>query len=293
MRPIFLFLFPLLLLSAACDNSFSPKTDYNDRIVVFCILDRDAPQQIVRLESTYDAELTSPDKPVGKKDIEQAVVSIRNDAGVHTFRDTVITMQDGSSKKIWVNNTLRPVEGREYILLVDVPGYERISARATVPSRAFLLMQSADGGVRLSAVQNVAAPPTAYYFRMWVVGTRTEGGVSTEVRREVPLRYNSITGEYEYGGPSRQALEFFPTGGIVHAQGLLRDLDGVVGRDVVATAYSLDQYLYSYYQLARGFDDPTSYRLDKPDITNIVNGVGIFGAMVSDSVKARYNIIVQ
>ena len=291
MRSLSLLLLLLPLLS--CDNSFSPKADYEDRIVVFCILDRNAPYQSVRLESTYDAELTSPDKPIGKKDIEQATVTIRNDVGVHTFRDTLVTSSDGKQKRIWINRTLVPTEGRTYTLIADVPGFERITAQTTVPSRAYLQTQIGDGALRLSTVTSVAFPATAFHFRMWVVGTRSQGGVDTEVRREVPLRYDARTGEYEFGSPSRQTLQLYPNSSLIYAQGQLRDLDSVVGRDVVATAYSLDQYLYSYFQLVRGFDDPTSYRLDRPDISNINNGVGIFGAMFADSVRLRYNAVVQ
>lgn len=290
-RSLILLVFLLPLLS--CDNSFSPKTDYEDRIVVFCILDRNAPYQSVRLESTYDAELTSPDKPVGKKDIEEATITIRNDAGVHIFRDTVITTPEGKPKKIWINRTLIPTEGRRYTLNVDVPGFDRITAQTTVPSRAYLSIQVGEGAVRLNSVGNVAFPATAYHFRMWVVGVRSEAGVDREVRREVPIRFNKTTNMYEFGSPSRQTVQQYPTSMIIYAQGQLRDIDSVVGRNVVATAYSLDQYLYSYFQLVRGFDDPTSYRLDRPDISNITNGVGIFGAMFADSAKLGYNAVVQ
>lgn len=288
-----LFLLILLLPLLSCDNSFSPKTTYEDRIVVFCILDRSAPYQTVRLESTYDAELTSPDKPIGKKDIETATVSIRNDAGVHIFRDTLVTQPDGSTKKIWINRTLVPTEGRTYSLWVDVPGFERITAQTTVPSRAYLQLSVSDLGVRLSSVTSVAYPATAYMFRMWVVGTRVEGGKDIDVRREVPHIFDGGTNTYRFGSPSRQTQYVFPVNNIVYAQSQLQGLDSVTGRDVVATAYSLDQYLYSYFQLVRGFDDPTSYRLDRPDITNINNGIGIFGAMYPDSVRTRYNLVVQ
>jgi hypothetical protein len=292
--PSRMLLLTLFLLSfAACDNTFSPKTTYEDRIVVFCILDKNAPFQTVRLESTYDAELTSPDKPIGKKDIETATVSIRNDQGVHLFRDTIVTNADGSQKRVWINRTLLPTEGRTYTLWVDVPGFERITAQTTVPSRAYLQIQTSDMGVRLTSVTNVAAPATAFLFRMWVVGKRVEGGTEVEVRREVPHRFNSATGLYEYANPSRQTQSVFPTSNLVYAQGQLQGLDGVTGQDVVGTAYSLDQYLYSYFQLVRGFDDPTSYRLDRPDISNITNGVGIFGAMYTDSLRTRYNAVIQ
>ena len=61
----------------------------------------------------------------------------------------------------------------------------------------------------------------------------------------------------------------------------------------MGVAYSLDQYLYSFFKLARGFDDPVSVRQDRPDITNVQNGVGIFGAVFPDSVRTRFSSVIQ
>jgi len=290
---LLLSVFALSLATHACDNSFSPKTEYEDRVVVFCVLDPTAPYQVVRLESTYDADLSNPQQPMQGRDIDQATVIIRSNQGSFTFSDTLIAQPDGSLKKVWVNHRLIPVEGRVYTLTVDVPGFDRITAQTLVPSRAYLQVHAGDLGVRLSSIPTTAYPATAYYFRMWVVGTRNVDGVDIEVRREVPVRYNADTDEYEYGGPSRQVMELFTTGNMVWTQTQLRVIDNVNGRDVVSVAYSLDQFVYSYFQLVRGFDDPTSMRLDRPDISNIQNGVGIFGSIYPDSMRSRYSALVH
>lgn len=291
------FLFPLFLLILpfvqACDNSFSPKAEYEDRVVVFCVLDRAAPFQIVRLEKTYDAELTNPDKPIGKTSIDSAVVIVRTDDGTFRFKDTLLTQADGSKKKVWINRNLAPREGKLYTVTVDVPGFPRLSGNTLVPSRAYLQVSGGETGVRLSTVTSVAFPATAYLFRLWVVGTKNNGGSPVEFRREVPARYNSDTKQYEFGSPSRRTVELIPLDNLMYAQTQLRDIDGVIGQDVVITAYGMDQYLYSYFQLVRGFDDPTSYRLDRPDVSNITNGAGIFGSMFPDSLRVRYNSLVR
>ena len=45
----------------------------------------------------------------------------------------------------------------------------------------------------------------------------------------------------------------------------------------------LDWNLTYYMQSVKGYDDPYTVRLDKPDWTNIVNGYGVFGAIRLDS----------
>ena len=56
---------------------------------------------------------------------------------------------------------------------------------------------------------------------------------------------------------------------------------------IISATFILTQVetnLYKYYKIANGFQDPYSIREDQPDFTNIVGGVGVFGAMVEDSV---------
>jgi hypothetical protein len=229
----------------------------------------------------------SPSEP-----ITEAYVQVRTGGELHVFTDTLMTLSDGSTRKVWINRDLKPVEGRVYTMIADVPGFERITASTQVPSRAYVQIEVIDGGVRLRAVDNTAYPASGYYFRLWVVGRKIVDGVETDVRREVPYRLNSDTGQFEFPEPSRATAVVFPNGNLLRVHTALQQEEGVSGREVVAEAYSLDQFFYSYYKLARGFDDPVSVRQDQPDISNIDGGVGIFGAIYPDSATARFTSIV-
>lgn len=261
--------------------------------MVFSVLDPSAPYQVVRLESTYDAELSSPDEPVAQTLISEADVEVTGDDDRFVFRDTLILLEDGSRKKVWVNYDLKPSEGATYKLTVNVPGFQEITAQTTVPSRSYVRMQTMLGGVRMAAVEKTAYPPSAWYFRMWIVGTKIEDGQEVEVRREVPVRYDEETEQWLYTDPSRQTAVVFSTFNLERTWSDLRNIDGVPGTDVVGTAYSLDVYVYSYYKLVRGFEDPVSVRQDRPDISNVRNGVGIFGAIYPDSTRARYSSLIN
>jgi hypothetical protein len=46
----------------------------------------------------------------------------------------------------------------------------------------------------------------------------------------------------------------------------------------------VESNLYNYYNVVNGFQDPYSIREDQPDFTNVLGGVGVFGAMVEDFV---------
>lgn len=261
--------------------------------MVYSILDRSAPYQVVRLERTYDADNSNPASAVQTDPVTEAQVTVTSDQQRFVFRDTLITMGDGSTKKVWISRELQPNERREYTLTVDVPGFDRITAKATVPTRAYAQLQVVTGAVRVTATPSNVSPASGYYFRLWVVGSKTVDGKEVEVRREVPVYFNSETGSYEYSQPSRDSQTAFPTSLLQSIHTQMREEDGVAGRDIVGAAYSMDQYLYSFYKLARGFDDPVSVRQDRPDVSNVVNGVGIFGAMYPDSVRTRFSTIIQ
>lgn len=282
-----------MMLFAACENDFSAKAEFEERVVVFSVLDRSAPYQTVRLERTFDMESGLGGPIVPPAPITEAEVSVSTDRRKFVFKDTLFTLADGSTRKVWISRELVPAEGTIYTLSVEVPGFGPISATTRVPSRAFARLAVVNGGVRVAAEQNTAYPASGYYFRLWVTGMRTVDGRQYDVRREVPQRYNAETGEEEFTEPTREKTVVFSNGNLLRVHSQLRAVDSVSGSDVVGVAYSLDQYLYSYYKLARGFDDPVSVRQDRPDISNVIGGVGIFGAVYPDSVRTRFSAIVQ
>lgn len=291
----------LALLAAAlagCDNSFSPKEGYADRIVVFAVLSNTQPRQIVRLESTYDAEITNPDNPVGKHDITEATVTVVSSKKAYAFHDTLIDAGGGTMKKVWVSYDFQPVEGVSYDLAVAVPGYQPISASVKVPSKPYLqvLPPSAASqryGVLLSAgAISTIAPPKGFYFRLFLAGKKTVGGAEVEVLREVPWRIDYALRDTTYTKPGRVSSAEFSVEVIAALRDRLELSEGVTGITLLACGFSLDTFLYNYFQTVRGFDDPVSVRMDRPDVSNVANGVGIFGAMIADTLRLSYTSII-
>jgi hypothetical protein len=283
----------------ACDNSFSPKEPYKERIVVFSVLDAAAPYQVVRLEATFDAETTNPDKPLNKGTIDSARVTIQSDRKLYVFHDTLVLQPSGEQKKVWISRELVPAEAITYHLSVKVPGYDEITADVKVPSKSYLQTRQITYAEGVSGLEVFAgaistiATPQGFYFRLWVAGDKEINGNTVEVRREVPVGFNGDTQQYYFTLPGREASVIFPVANIVTVREDLLVKEKVTALKIIATGYSFDTYLYSYYKVVRGFDDPVSIRQDSPDITNIRGGVGMLGALVTDSIRARYTDIVS
>jgi hypothetical protein len=288
-----------VLFFAACDNTFSPKEPYKERVVVFSVLDATAPYQVIRLETTFDAETTNPDKPLNQRTIDSARVTIQSDRKLFVFHDTLLLQPSGEQKRVWISRDLVPAEGITYHLSVKVPGFDEITADVKVPSKPYLQTRQityAEGvsGLELFAgAISTVATPQGFYFRLWVAGDKEIDGNIVEVRREVPAGFNGDTQQYYYTLPGRETSVIFPVANIITVREDLVVKEKVTALKIIATGYSFDTYLYSYYKIVRGFDDPVSIRQDSPDITNIRGGVGMLGALVTDSIRARYTDIVS
>ncbi|MAT40274.1 MAG: hypothetical protein CL946_11790 [Ectothiorhodospiraceae bacterium] len=296
------YILPILfaaVLAAGCDNTFEPKAEFEERLVVFAILDKSAPKQIVRLESTYDAEFTNPDQAKEKRTIRDVDVIMNDGFGSYRFEREAIVEENGDTSYIWVNEDLDPREGRSYNLRVIRDGETIAIADAQVPSRSFIRMSVRTGassakGVNVSAgAISTSATPQGYYFRLWVLGTADVDGEIRVIRQEVPYAYNDATGEFLLPKPVRASEISFPVDYVQNAKSdLLTQYPSATNFIVMAIGYTMDVNFYNYYKTVRGFDDPVTVRQDRPDITNITNGIGVFGATVADTIARTYNSFI-
>ncbi len=283
------------LLGVACEDDFSPKSDFNKELAVFAVLDAAQPVQAVRLAWSYDAELGLNLTPLTDAQVQEADVRVFRGGETFVFHDTLVTGSDGQNIRSWINRDLRPLPEKEYRLQVTVPGYPVLKSTITIPSRLYVRadLVRPDTGVNAirvyHGVTSFVQKPAAFYFRLWVEITKWNFGDTLIERREIPLRHVSTTDTWVFPSPSREDE-------ISYSAGMLREIaesmilpgDSVVAKRVITQVYGLENNFYSYYKVVRGFDDPLSMRLDAPDVSYIEGGLGIFGGMVSDSVIYNY-----
>ena len=284
-------LFVLLLTMAGCEDEFSPKAEFHEKIVVFSILDPAQDFQSVLLFRSYDAQLGVELQPLTPREVSEADVRMTGAGEVFMFRDTVITAVDGGERHVWINRDLRPRTERKYRLEVRIPGEEMVTAETTVPSRMYVRAErvvpdTGRGLVRVyHGVSSFSVPPEGFYFRAWVeTWKRLPSGDTLKPRIEIPIYYNSVQEQWVYTKPTREEEVLF-------APRIIEEIkernesptDSVLARRMLLQGYCMDKQFYTYYKLVRGFDDPVSVRLDRPDVSFIDGGLGVFGAMVPDS----------
>ena len=171
---------------------------------------------------------------------------------------------------------------------MTVPNEEKLTGTVTVPSKIYVRAEyvRADTGRGTVHVHpgatSFTVPADAYYYRTWSETWKKQPAGDTLITRlEIPLYYR---GGWIYSAPARQEeIVFLP--GIIEQFKEANEApgDSVLARKFIVQGYAMDRQFYSYYKIARGFDDPLSVRLDLPDLSFVEGGLGVFGAMVADS----------
>lgn len=301
-------LLPILAASLSslpgCDNSFSPKSEYEPRLVVFAVLERGKPTQMVRIESTYDAEITNPNQPKDRRDIDAAQVYIVHERIPYYFRDTLLTttsIVDGQprvvTKKVWIASSFIPLAAQEYELHVKVAGYPEVTAVTTTPNRPNISMvvRSYESGARnlqVAAASGSVSPQTkGYYFQLWVTAKRLVNNVVETMR--FPVLYSiDPSQQSEKDRVTRSDQAEFSVSMVQLAYQNLLPYQDAYDIQVVAKTFTLDINMYNYFKTVRGFDDPVTVRQDRPDVTNLRNGYGVFGGVLADSVSMSYKSLI-
>ena len=278
-------------LFVACEADFSPKSDFDRRLAVFAVLDPSIDMQTVRLAWSYDAEVGAVSTPLTETEVAEADVRIQRGGEIYQFRDTVFTTSDGRSVHAWINRALRPLPEADYRLTVTVPGHAPVTSAVTLPSRLYVRADriKPDTGLPVirayHGVNSFTRPPAAFYFRLWLEVDKWTPADTLRERRELPLYTDAAGGGSVYTAPEREEEVIWPVPmlRLLEAEMVQPD-DSVLARRVIVHCFGLENNFYSYYKIVRGFDDPLSVRLDRPDISFIDGGLGVFGGMVSDSI---------
>lgn len=304
MRKSYRFL-PLLLLVIACEVPFNPKGEYEEKLVVYSILDPTKTVQFARVYRTYNVEGLDARQNTVDPQVWNASVRIQDEEGrIVTFRDTVLkrdTQHRYSTDIIaYYADGFVPSPGKRYVLEVTVPQYGKASASLSVPepyitqvngSRTRALLADSLNPCNCIQVSLFAGKGAKGHLTRFFINyvVKRRGQPDVQLRREVPLqvrRRADGSEVLEYPSPDRiPYLQFSKKLFFATIDAVLKSdpTAEIKAETVTFISHALEPNLYNYYLIARGFGDPFSIRLDLPDYTNIKGGIGVFGAVAVDS----------
>lgn len=311
-RPV---LFGILLIGASilvsCDSEFNPKGSYEERVVLYSILMTRTDTQYVRLYTTYDPPAFDPQEVTNEQPIRNATVVVRQGGTAYQFRDTMVTRDDpqryGGLVPAYVAYPFRVTGSQVYSMSVESPTHGSITASTTVPGRGditvlnpFVLRspQSFNENIIISA--RISPPARGFLLKMFIdyevrfnqiwsprrVEVPREVVETGEGRRFVyPQLVRRTTVPVSAGSLNAESVVFTRAGYEAVLQQLFNDFgsENLRFSQVVLVLTQVDENLYTYYNLANGFQDEFSIRTDQPDYSNIRGGYGVFGSMTEDS----------
>lgn len=289
-----------LCLWPGCDEGFDPNGPYSKRTVVYGVLTNRADVQIIRVYTTYPQGGHSSDT-----DIPDTEVRVTGDSVEHVFRDTMVAVAASDSvtvsRRVFVAYGFPLHENTVYRLQVSSPSLGVVSSvtRSMYNATLFILNEQVlsipMSDSRLSVLVSLGANAPAYILRAYIEYEILRNGLWIRGEREIPSDIGTGRhGEQVFlyprpivrgGGeltdtPGRERVHFATSG----YRSVVTEIRASAAGDslrflranIVLT--QIDDALYAYYNTVNRFPDGGSLRLDEPDYTNIVGGLGVFGA---------------
>jgi len=301
-----------LVLLVACENSFSPKGPYTDKMVVYTVLSTQTDTQYVRLYATYNPQGFDPYANTIDKVIRGADVTVSQGSSAAHFSDTIMTRYDKARYKddigAYVAYPFRAEPGKSYNLAIESQVYGTVTASLSVPDRGrmqisnrYVLMGQGAKDEDLAVFAWIRYATRGHLVRYYLDYDVLQKGSWVNRRTEIPSGIIVIDNDHRtYSYPrlqrrttiarlvekeevevvyfSKRAFEL--TLAELYAQYTYSGMR-VNGAWFVLT--QVEQNLFNYYMVSNAFQDAHSIRTDVPNWTNVKGGNGVFGAFVEDS----------
>jgi hypothetical protein len=294
-----------LVLVVGCEEPFSPQGPFLDRTVVYSLLAARSDTQFVRVFRTYYPPNDNPYEVDWETPDTSAEVVLSDGTQPVSLHDTVLTRGDGSSVHTYVVYPFHVEPGQRYSISVTAPGHEEVVSSTIVPGGGSVLIQNfgALSDLQSHLFENlymevdVSPQAAAFIPRLTVEFQVYSTGAVLE--REVPL--DLLTPDEENKNPLYP--DIVPVGLVgqtsyyftysLHAYAyalrkIIADYGEVYFRQANCYLVQTDQALYVGYNIANGFRDAFSIRMDQPDFSNIKGGLGLFGSYNLD--KKSYDL---
>ena len=301
----------LAFLLFGCNQPFDPRGELDQKPVVFSVLSTDRNVQFVRVERSYMPAGYDALADTSDKSIRNAIVTISDGGATLRLRDTTLCRNDTSRLKLpiraYVVSPFRPIYGGSYNIRVEANGFGQASELVLIPTKPLL---DVDAGSTAVVDQpgshqkgevvlfSITLGDAAYGFigRMFIDYDVLKDGQWEEGRVEIPMSF-AIPGSGDFSYVIYPQLRHKTLNN--HAVGIY--MNDVYTRALIEVAYTkygstkivfnravfrllqVDRNLYSYYMTTHSYSDPHSTRLDEPNFSGVVGGVGLIGSYTLDS----------
>ncbi len=254
----------LLVLLFGCEEPFTPKGPYEQKLAVVGILSTTSDTQYVRVFKTYDPQGFNPYEVLQDQAVRGATVTVARGGSVVQYQETMVARTDTSRFRdnivAYSAHPFRVQPGRTYSLDVVTPSDGNIHSSTTAPDTGWIsvlnpFVLSLDRVLRgeggLLAVQAMISPSaSAYMLRFYLDFDVRRNSSWVPMRIEIPAWVIFIDTTRYFGYPKLRRRTstpgppgtWQPEGAYLHGGGLCREVqgpDGSIFKRRLATARAL------------------------------------------------------
>jgi hypothetical protein len=292
-----------VIFLSGCQESFTPRGNYKEKIVVYAILGTKSDTQYVRLYSTYNPPADNPLSNTIDPQITDAELTISDGVQSFAFHDTSLLRRNISRYTSDIHAQVAygfTVErGKLYSLEVNSPRYGKVTSTVTTVAKATVKLLNAMALEDPSLNQDIEVQ---IYLGKNGKGYSIHGYIEFQARingqwmsksLELPPVISGGTpiptlyyrGQNIDSGIDGVEKISFPLSEYVQILRTIRTqyTDSLKFSRSRFTVSQLDGNLFAYYNVVNGFPDSFTLRVDEPDFTNIAGGLGIFGSVTEDT----------
>lgn len=241
--------------------------------------------------------------------VPDALVTIQGSDSTFTLRDTMFARPDTLRYKFplraYFAKPLVINYAASYQVTVRSPRFDNASTAIVVPGRPTVVMtplssqilqfpSSYKDSTEIIFTIDLGVGAKGWIGRLFVYYNILKEGKWVEERAPVPIDYifpklftRVVYGELTRAGYNNRSATVYRNDKysrtIIQVAYEKYPNSKITFTRAVFELVQVEENLYNYYEVAHGYSDPYSVRLDEPLYTNLVGGVGVVGAYTLDS----------
>jgi len=296
-------------LFISCEQSVSPKNGFSEKYVLYCVLNSDTTFQKAYLSKSYDSDTYNPLDNTTDPSVEGAQIKlIINGSQEIALQEGLTTRTDTSRYttplKYYYTNGYKPAD-------LDSVRIEAVLSNGLVLRSSLAISPVSDlykGNMASILICNPSLSAFEIKWKYWMDKYNTSDYFYYArldliyAKADAPsVKYKISFPQYFYKKedlfvPVYQGVTNSPSLSI-YTDSFQRILEKIsegdenksnyIIYDAVHTLYVLEKNLANYISAEAIYEDEFSARIDAADISNIENGLGLFGAFAKRKVTVR------
>jgi hypothetical protein len=300
----------LALTGISCDESFSPKGEYEQKYFLFCIINYDkggATVQYAIVNGSYDVAGTSPLENTVDPSVDSAIVRLTTQTKTYVLSETSLRLPDtsryGARRKFYLSRAVNVAPGEAVTVTASIPKGPTLVGSTAVPvirpmeshptyvvGFTTTVNRNTQGDTYILDWDDGNHDDHLYFPTLTLMYTRTDGDSVKSFAKPIPMKFVTQNG---------QSVPVYPTPGPTASCSFSFDaIDAAIRSisegDSLKSRYTLlrldfqviecDLQLSRYYLSVNGTMDQYSLRLDETVYSNVQGGGGIVGATLVNGI---------